>query len=78
MTKYRKKPVVVEAEQFWPEQKPWPEGVEQHGFGFWLKTVEGWYVADVACGDWIVDDPRDGLRVYKSGEFEAICEKVEP
>jgi len=28
MGKFRKKPVVIEAEQFWPDKKPWPEGVE--------------------------------------------------
>lgn len=25
--KFRKKPVVIEAEQFFPERLPWPEGV---------------------------------------------------
>lgn len=25
--KYRKKPVIVDAQQFWPDVKPWPEGV---------------------------------------------------
>ena len=26
-TKYQKKPLVIEAEQFWPDKKPWPVGV---------------------------------------------------
>lgn len=26
--KFRKKPVVIEAEQFFPERRPWPAGVE--------------------------------------------------
>ena len=30
MAKYRKKPVVIEAEQFEPTRKPWPEGVERY------------------------------------------------
>jgi hypothetical protein len=25
--KFRKKPIVIEAEQFFPEKKPWPAGV---------------------------------------------------
>ncbi len=31
MGKYRKKPVVIEAEQFYPHIKPWPEGVYAGG-----------------------------------------------
>ena len=26
--KFRKRPIVIEAEQFWPDKKPWPVGVE--------------------------------------------------
>jgi len=26
--KYRKKPIVIDAEQFFPDKKPWPKGVE--------------------------------------------------
>lgn len=29
MAKYRKKPVVIEATQFFKDQPPWPEGVEK-------------------------------------------------
>ncbi len=35
MSKFRKKAVVIEAEQFEPTRKPWPEGVEQ-----WASTIE--------------------------------------
>ena len=28
MALYRKKPVVIEAEQWWPDQRPWPVGVD--------------------------------------------------
>ena len=45
--KFRKKPVVVEAEQFWPDRKPWPEGVEEepmtHGNRWEITTFEGRY-----------------------------------
>ena len=42
--KFRKKPIVVEAEQFFPDHKPWPEGVidvdgELPMFG--VRTLEG-------------------------------------
>ncbi len=31
MAKFRKKPVIVEAEQFFPDNQPWPEGVLPYG-----------------------------------------------
>ena len=27
--KFRKKPVIIEAEQFFPDEKPWPKGVQK-------------------------------------------------
>lgn len=30
MSKFRKKPVVIEAVQFWPDAQPWPEGVSMY------------------------------------------------
>ncbi|KKK68734.1 hypothetical protein LCGC14_2941110, partial [marine sediment metagenome] len=27
MAKFRKKPIIIEAEQFWPDKQPWPKGV---------------------------------------------------
>lgn len=35
--KYRKKPVVIEAEQFSAEKQPWPEGVKHMA----IHTIEG-------------------------------------
>ncbi|KKL69750.1 hypothetical protein LCGC14_2111770 [marine sediment metagenome] len=31
MAKYRKKPVVIDAERFFPDKKPWPLGVFESG-----------------------------------------------
>lgn len=58
MAKYRKKPIVVEAEQFWPNEKPWPDGVYKHPYreegstGYRINTLEGHH--DVTPGDWII------------------------
>lgn len=30
MSKFRKKPIVIEALQFFPDQKPWPKGVREY------------------------------------------------
>jgi len=57
MAKYRKKPVVIEAEQFFPNEKPWPVGVidvknEVVESGWMIETLEGYHV--VSPGDWII------------------------
>jgi hypothetical protein len=55
--KYRKKPVVVEAEQFWPDVKPWPEGVETNWRveeGFYVNTING--QVHIEPGEWIITD----------------------
>lgn len=59
MTKYRKKPVVIEAEQFFPESEHWPEGVVEKDDGsrnfttvYWIDTLEGGHV--VTPGDFII------------------------
>ena len=55
--KFSKKPVVVEAEQFFPDRVPWPEGVYAsggpHTIPSWsIVTLEG--VAAVVPGAWII------------------------
>jgi len=59
MAKYRKKPIVIEAEQFWPDKEPWPVGVERGPDDiltgtstYWMDTLEGPFV--VTPGDWII------------------------
>ena len=85
--KYRKKPVVVDAEQF-TEGKPWPRGVEaaklQHNRrgerDHWMPgaptviTVHGQRTL-VADGDWIIAE-ADGIHYYpcKPDIFEQTYE----
>ncbi len=66
MSKYRKKSVVIEAEQFEPTRKPWPEGVTQWEettadevgnvaavrYHWRISTLEG--LMAVRPGDWII------------------------
>ncbi len=35
MPKFRRKPVEVEAFQFWPKNKPWPDGIQVLGAHHW-------------------------------------------
>lgn len=48
MPKFRKKPVIVDAEQFFVDKKPWPKGV--------LELGDSYSYAGVAIynGDWLV------------------------
>jgi hypothetical protein len=54
--KFRKLPVIIEAEQFWHGITPWPEGVycveTGASYGYRIKTLEGEY--RVIDGDWII------------------------
>jgi len=59
--KFRKKPIVIEAEQFFPDRKPWPDGVMEYPYKkangkskvqYRMMTLEG--VFDVIAGDWII------------------------
>ena len=77
--KYRKKPVVIEAEQFWPDVKPWPIGVVEHwdsmSYGdYTIQTLEGRY--NVSPGDWIITGVKGEKYPCNPDIFEATYEAV--
>ncbi len=65
--KFQSKPRVIEAEQYWPDKKPWPKGVENHrphgGYYAHVHTMHDNQVVLVRGGDWIVAEP-DGVHFY--------------
>ena len=72
MPKFRRKPIVVEAEQFFPERKPWPKRVKgAEGYAVWIETPEG--VLDVSPGDWIIQGEK---YPCKPDIFEQLYEEV--
>jgi len=80
--RYRKKPVVVEAEQFWPEEQPWPAGVEatdgadgRSTTGYLIDTLEGRH--DVTPGDFIITGVAGERYPCKPQIFEATYEPVD-
>ena len=89
MAKYRKKPVVIDAEQFFPNKIPWPDGIEQYDakrtealdgdsstWRAWrINTLEG--LLNVSPGDWIIRGVEDELYPCKPDIFEKTYEKVE-
>ena len=89
MAKFRKKPVVIEAEQFLPTNKPWPDGVEQftremheladgtrnQWYGWRIKTLEG--IGEVTPGDWIITGVQGEKYPCKPDIFDATYEPVE-
>ena len=91
MAKFRKKPVVIEAEQFLPEQDIWPEGVMNKpnaicgctllggdGKNPHVHTAHNRQAVVVVSGDWIIPE-TDGRGYYpcKPDIFEATYESVE-
>jgi len=80
MSKYRKKPVMIEAEQFHFNRKPWPDGVVRdpafHVTGTaWIETLEGGHV--VTNGDWIITGIKGEKYSCKPDVFEATYDCVD-
>ncbi len=81
--KFRKKPVVIEAEQFLPSKGEIPDGVISDGLGdprkdakfSWIiPTLEGpHYVSD---GDWIITGVKGERYACKPDIFEMTYEPV--
>jgi hypothetical protein len=74
-----KKPVIIEAEQFFMGANPeeWPEGISHDQNGYYVTTIHGQraYLAD---GDWIMPEPSTPGRFYpcKPDVFAEFYEPV--
>ena len=69
--KYRRKPIIVEAEQFDPEVTPWPAGVHNFldgskrfrflgGMDALGSTIP---ICEIRVGDWVVTNPDSSQSV---------------
>ena len=82
MAKYRKKPVVIEAEQFNPDKARWPGGVVQCEIDpdkpkdYRIQTLEGPFV--VTPGDWIITGIKGETYPCKPDIFAATYDPVDP
>ena len=78
--KFRKKPVIIEAEQYF-ENGHWPAGVcrtpeeAKAHYKPWVQTLEGKLM--VSDGDWIITGVKGEKYPCKPDIFEATYEKVE-
>ncbi len=81
--KYRKKPLVVEAEQFLLDDTPWPKGVYRSGTD---KSAPGraHYHVDtlgeampVDPGDWIITESEGGRYACSERLFKLTYEEAE-
>jgi hypothetical protein len=74
MRKFRKKPIVIEAEQWWPGKDV--DGVigTRDGFIAFIETLEG--DLNVSPGDWIITGIAGEKYPCKPGIFEATYEPV--
>ena len=88
MAKYRKKPIVIEAEQWLPKKENWPGRAAPDELGVvWyfdatgtiaegkIDTPEGQH--QVAIGDWIITGIKGEKYPCKPDIFEQTYEKVE-
>ena len=76
MSKFRKKPVVIEAVQWWgPGDHPAVVENQDDNRG-WIATLEGGHV--VTPGDWIITGVKGEHYPCKPDIFEQTYESVEP
>ncbi len=83
MAKYRKKPIVIEAEQYLPSPTPFcriPDGVSSYmmpdgSFGASIQTLEGKML--VSPGDYVITGVKGEKYPCKPDIFELTYEKVE-
>ena len=83
VAKYRKKPIVIEAEQWTgnPKEMPIPPvshsllRQDRRGGKWYLKTLEGWYV--LTPGDWLITGIAGEIYPCKPDIFEATYEPEE-
>jgi len=75
MAKFRKRPIIVEAEQWFPGIKV--EGVQEKARGTYgyIKTLEGGHI--VTPGDWIITGIAGEKYPCKPAIFEATHEPIE-
>lgn len=75
--KYRKKPVVIDAAQFFPD-RPWPEGVQADPgspTGYSIHTLEATaHRHEVTPGDWIIIGTEGERYPCKPNIFEKTYE----
>ena len=78
---YRKKPVLIQAAQFFPDNKPWPEGVREdpksptgYSIGTLENTAQG---HEVTPGDFIIKGVDSELYPCKSSIFLKTYDAVE-
>lgn len=76
MAKFRKRPVVISAEQYLPNKTPFPAGVERNSAGDPIvRTLEGDMA--VSPGDYIITGVKGERYPCKEEIFLATYEPVE-
>ncbi len=82
MTQYRKKPVVIEAEQFWPGTDYPPKGVLHSGLdpddgkpAYYIETLEG--MMRIKPGDWIITNVQGERYPCQDDIFKLMYDLVE-
>ena len=79
MARFRKKPVVIEATQFWVNSPDgWPQGVYKDSTsptGYRIDTLEGSH--EVTDGDWIITGVKGEHYPCKPDIFEMTYESAD-
>lgn len=74
--KFRKRPVIVDAEQFRPEvDAPWPDGVAKDDYGYFVFYNSG-YCYELFPGDWVVRYSSTSIEVVTDSDFRTTYEPI--
>ena len=77
MEKYTQLPMVVEAAQFWPEERPWPDHVSWIN-GQYVLTARN-HTYQIQPGDYVIklSDTPGNVRPESPENFRKMFQKVE-
>jgi len=78
MEKYVQLPIVVEAQQFWPEERPWPPNVSWTNGQYILSARHR--TSRIQPGDYVIrlSDSPGNVRFEEPGNFRKMFQKIEP
>ena len=87
MKTYKHKPIIVGAEQFRVDVRPWPEGVKEilrhwttsdnAPIRYNFKVVEQGYTAAIFPGDWVIKNHKGERYVIRQNVFHEMYEPTE-
>lgn len=75
--KFKRKPIEINVEQFWPSKRPWPKGVVPGEGGFVVYNILHKTYVKIVPGDWIRQDNMNDIYPIADDIIRREYEPVE-